>query len=58
MKCKPHKSVFVKCTLCVYVHKLSWFFFSTKLKIKCHVTVHVTNIIEHLYDDIIKAVMI
>lgn len=49
MKCKPHKSVLVKCTLCVYVHKLSSFIFSTRLKIKCHVAV--TNIIEHLYDD-------
>lgn len=51
MKCKPHKSVLVKCTLCVYVHKLSSFIFSTRLKIKCHVTVAVTNITEHLYDD-------
>lgn len=51
MKCKPHKSVLVKCTLCVYVHKLSGFISSTRLKIKCHVTVAVTNITEHLYDD-------
>lgn len=26
-------------------------FYSTRLKIKCHVTVAVTNITEHLYDD-------
>lgn len=32
-------------------------FLSTRLKIKCHVTVDVTNIIEHLYNDI-KVVMI
>lgn len=34
MKCKPHKSVLVKCTLCVYVHKLSGFIFFYKVKDK------------------------
>lgn len=38
MKCKPHKSVFVKCTLCVYVHMLSGFisFYKAKDKMPCY----------------------
>lgn len=44
--------MFLSSVLCVCMCINNWVsFYSKRLKIKCHVTVAVTNVIEHLYDD-------